>query len=113
MVSPLLFNLDFSTWKGEGLLTPKHLVLIRAALQYFEEEMGPHWADVCGDDLEDDSITIDELRDLQKFLSIVEIRYARLKLDRTELADTTLMLDVMGSDLPSVTILLPLLGRDS
>ncbi|WP_437222642.1 hypothetical protein SH661x_002874 [Planctomicrobium sp. SH661] len=61
------------------MLTARHLALLRAALQYFEEEFGPHGIEAMAESLEEpfrDELSARELRPLRGWLSECELRYA-------------------------------------
>lgn len=60
------------------MLTKQHLAIIRAALQFFDEEMSPHDPDVARPYFEEtleEELTIDEVPQLRELLRTVELRY--------------------------------------
>ena len=61
------------------MLTPKHLAVLRAALQYFQDELVPHGLDALRPYLDgpmEGDITGADVRQLQQFLRDAEIHYA-------------------------------------
>lgn len=67
------------------MLTKRHLAIIRAALQFFDEEMSPHRLDVAHPYFEEpleEGLAIDEVRQLRELLRTLELRYVRC--DRVE-----------------------------
>jgi len=60
------------------LLTKRHLAIIRAALQFFDEEMTPHGPDVSRPYFEEPlegELKADEVEQLRELLQTVELRY--------------------------------------
>lgn len=60
------------------MLTKSHLAVLRAALQYFDEELGPHGMDIMWPYFEEEPAvawTSVEIRELQRFLRDCELRY--------------------------------------
>jgi cytochrome c biogenesis protein ResB len=62
------------------VLTQRHLALIRAALQFFDDELVPHGLDGIRPYLDsalDENATSREIQQLRSFLRNVELRYGR------------------------------------
>ena len=60
------------------MLTKRHLAIIQAALQFFDEEMSPHDPDVSRPYFEEPlerELKADEVEQLRKLLQTVELRY--------------------------------------
>ncbi|HEY4259097.1 MAG TPA: hypothetical protein VGM98_03005 [Schlesneria sp.] len=77
------------------MLTKSHLAVLRAALQYFDDEMGPHGMDVMRpyfDEEPTDEWTSLKIRELQTYLRDCELRYAGYSPTADELIDSTLSL---------------------
>lgn len=75
------------------MLTPKHLTVLRAALQYFQEELVPHGLDALRPYLDgpiEGGITAADVRQLQQFLRDAEIQYAAVSLAVPRQLDSTL-----------------------
>lgn len=78
------------------MITKRHLAVLRAALQYFDEEMSPHGQHVMRhyfDEPMGDELQTNEIQDLRDFLRTCELRYAccnqaATKVIRTELSNT-------------------------
>lgn len=65
------------------MLTPKQLTVLRAALQYFQEELVPHGLDALRPYLDgpiEGDITAADVWQLQQFLRDAEIQYAAVSL---------------------------------
>lgn len=61
------------------MLTRKHLAVLRAAMQYFDEELVPHGMDAMRPYLNETlegEITPVDIRELQQFLRDIDLRYA-------------------------------------
>jgi len=61
------------------LLTKRQLAIIRAALQFFDEEMSPHGSDVARPYFEEPlegELEAQEVGQLRELLRVVELRYA-------------------------------------
>jgi hypothetical protein len=98
------------------MLTASQLATVRAALRYWEEEMGPHDVEVMRPYLDPPDIeplSRDELRQLRDRFDPQSIRYAVYDSDRESLAGTDLFVDCdealqrAGTDDDAVTVLLP------
>ena len=61
------------------MLTQRHLTIIRAALQFFSEELGPHGPEAFEDYLPDESIESMEVHQLCDRIDRCEIVYARVE----------------------------------
>lgn len=62
------------------MLTQHHLALIRAALQFFDEELVPHGMKIIRHYLDaplDQDVTHVEIRGLRSFLEKTELKYGR------------------------------------
>jgi len=60
------------------LLTKRHLAIIRAALQFFDDEVGPHGPDVARpyfDEPLEEELAIVEIQQLRERLRTAELRY--------------------------------------
>lgn len=63
------------------MLSRTHLAVLRAALQYFNEELGPHGLEAMQpylDEAVEGDITAADIRQLQQFLREMEIKYVTL-----------------------------------
>ncbi|MDB5348503.1 MAG: hypothetical protein JWP89_6880 [Schlesneria sp.] len=99
------------------MLTKSHLALLRAALQYFDDEMGPHGMDVMRLYFDEEPTvewTSRELRDLQTYLRNCELRYAiysptddRLIDFALHLAANAIVSGVADARYEMVTVVLP------
>ena len=95
------------------MLKPRHLTLLRGALQFFGEELLPHGPEVAQPYLDeeiDDEFTSGELQELQRFLSQVDIRYATLEVADRERVQPQLSQsfdDVSGSPDQVAVVLVP------
>jgi len=79
------------------VLTPKHLTVLRAALQYFQDELVPHGLDALRPYLDgpiDGGITAADVRQLQQFLRDAEIQYAAVSLTVPRQMDSTLYMSL-------------------
>jgi len=68
------------------LLTTRHLALIRAALQFFDEEMSPHGPEVAKPYFEkslEEELTAEEIGQLRELLQSAELKYVPCDLSRT------------------------------
>ena len=71
------------------MLTTRHLATVRAALQYWHEEMTPHGGDVMRpyfDVSNVEPLTANECRELRQMLRDAEVRYALYDPTRGRLA---------------------------
>lgn len=79
------------------MLTPKHLTVLRAALQYFQEELVPHGLDALRpyfDEPIEGDITSADVRQLQQFLRDAEIAYVAVSPVSPRLMDSTLFMSL-------------------
>lgn len=79
------------------MLTPKHLTVLRAALQYFQDELVPHGLDALRPYLDgpiDGGITAADVRQLQQFLRDAEIQYAAVSLTVPRQMDSMLYMSL-------------------
>ena len=71
------------------MLQPRHLVLIRAALQFWDEEQSPHGAEAFAGYIEepipDDELTSEDVEYLRAQLKHCELRYLLCDEDGSEL----------------------------
>lgn len=77
------------------MLTKSHLAMLRAALEYFDDEMGPHGTDFMRpyfDEEPTEEWTSRELRDLQAYLRDCELKYAIYSPTHDRLIDSALHL---------------------
>ena len=75
------------------MLTPTHLAVLRAALQFFDEELGPHGINAMRpyfDEPLDTEISRSDLAKLRDVLRTCEIRYVCCDLARTQVKHTGL-----------------------
>jgi hypothetical protein len=87
------------------LLTKRHLAIIRAALQFFDEEMSPHGPEVARPYFEEPlegELEADEVEQLRELLRTVELRYVccegtRMTVSSQELLTFEQALNVEGS----------------
>jgi hypothetical protein len=99
------------------MLTKSHLAVLRAALQYFEDEMGPHGMDVMRpyfDEKPTKEWTSRELHDLQAYLRDCKLRYAiysptddRLIDSELHLAANAIVPGMANARYEMVTVVLP------
>ncbi|WP_339749668.1 hypothetical protein [uncultured Rubinisphaera sp.] len=73
------------------MLTHKQLDLIRAALQYFDEELSPHGSTAIAEYVTGETVTSEEVTDLRKLLGHCELRYVNCTPDAAALLDTQLL----------------------
>jgi hypothetical protein len=69
---------NHSNQKEPAVLTRRHLAVIRAALGYFAEELGPHGADAFGPYLDEpltEGLTTVEIEQLRRIIQQCELRY--------------------------------------
>lgn len=79
------------------MLTPKQLTVLRAALQYFQEELVPHGLEALQPYLDgpiEGDITAADVRQLQQFLRNAEIQYAAVSPVSPRLMDSTLYMSL-------------------
>ncbi len=79
------------------MLTPKQLAVLRAALQYFQEELVPHGLDALQPYLDgpiEGDITAADVRQLQQFLRNAEIQYAAVSLTVPRQMESTLYMSL-------------------
>jgi hypothetical protein len=95
------------------LLTPRHLATLRAALQFWKEEMGSHSVEFMQPYFDVDTIeplTIEEITALDRQLKS-DVRYVICDPQREQIDNTTLFTDVeqaqeAAGGLPVGTVLL-------
>ncbi len=79
------------------MLTSSHLTVLRAALQYFREELGPHgpeaWQPYLPDALATD-ITAQSLAELQSLLQHCQMAYVAVNLKTLRVTDPQLQLEI-------------------
>lgn len=86
------------------MLTKSHLAVLRAALQYFDDELCPHGMDVMRPYFDEEPTsewTSREIRGLQTYLRDCGLRYAAYSPAADQLTGSTLSLAANGV-LPSV-----------
>ncbi len=79
------------------MLTPKQLTVLRAALQYFQDELVPHGLDALRPYLDEPiegDITAADVRQLQQFLRDTEISYVAVSLNHPRQMDSTLYMSL-------------------
>ena len=75
------------------MLTQTHLAVLRAALQFFDEELGPHGINAMRpyfDEPHDDEISRRDLAQLRDILRTCEVRYVCCDLTGTRVMHTGL-----------------------
>ena len=75
------------------MLTATHLAVLRAALQYFREELGPHGPDAWQPYLPDNTgagITADTLAELQQLLADCQLAYGDVDPQTLRMSDPQL-----------------------
>lgn len=75
------------------MLTQRHLAIIRAALQFFDDEMVPHGMRVIRPYLDANlhrSVTSTEIQHLRSFLRNVTLKYGRFDHQTGQMVKTTL-----------------------
>jgi hypothetical protein len=90
-------ELKRSPTKEANVLTTKHLTVLRAALQYFQDELVPHGLDALRPYLDrpiDGGITSADVRQLQQFLRDAEIQYAAVSSAAPRQMDSTLYMSL-------------------
>jgi hypothetical protein len=81
------------------LLTKRHLAVLRAALQYFDEELSPHGMEAMKDYFDrplDEDLTREEVQQLREFLRGCKLRYACCDPKRKILLNPKLSVTVKG-----------------
>ena len=81
------------------LLTKRHLAVLRAALQYFDEELIPHGMEAMQpyfDQPLDGELTSEDVQLLRRFLRTCKLRYARCDSKRKNLISPKLSFTVKG-----------------
>lgn len=76
------------------MLTTRHLALIRAALQFFDEEISPHGPDGALPYFEtplEDDLTAEEVGQLRELLRTAELKYVRCDQSRTHVLTQELL----------------------
>jgi hypothetical protein len=89
--------LIFSSSTEANVLTTKHLTVLRAALQYFQEELVPHGLDALRPYLDgpiDGGITAADVRQLQQFLRDAEIHHAAVSSAAPRQMDSNLYMSI-------------------
>lgn len=87
VVLPQMAHDEFINWtpqsllskKGDPLLIPQHLEILRAALQFFDEEMSPHGVDAIANYVDLSlygPVTPQHIQHLRKMLDHCQLRYA-------------------------------------
>ena len=97
------------------MLTSREIETIRAALQFWREEICPHGAEVARPYLESEDIsplTSEEVERLRQKLMAARVRYARVSPDGATVLDWNLFAtepDVLSETMPGIvaTVLLP------
>jgi len=76
------------------LLTTRDLAIIRAALQFFDEEISPHGPEVAKPYFEtplEDDLTAEEIGQLRELLQSTELSYVRCDQSRTHVLSQELL----------------------
>lgn len=96
------------------MLTQRHLALIRAALQFFDEELVPHGTKATRPYLDvafKRKVTAAEMQDLRAYLRDVGLTYGRYHPTTRRLSDTRLRRSIpqasLSDDEVSVIVLIP------
>lgn len=98
------------------MLTQRHLALIRAALQFFDDEMVPHGRKAIRPYLDaplGDNVTSAEIQKLRSFLRNVELKFGRFDRRTARMIETQLndlITPVTGGSEMCVTVLVPRSG---
>ena len=89
------------------MLTKRHLAIIRAALQFFDEEMSPHGPDVAHPYFEEPlqgELRAEELRKLRELLATTELRYLEYEPPGTNIAAQALLTQEQARSAPSSSL---------
>jgi len=87
------------------LLTPKHLRLIKAALQYVDEELSPHGPAAYKPYMTGETVTPDEVATLRNLLNRCELKYLQGPPDSGEL-EAGRLLDAAEESAPDLMTVL-------
>lgn len=96
------------------MLTQRHLALIRAALQFFDDEMVPHGRKAIGPYLDvplQRKVTSAEIQELRTYLRNVDVKYGRYHAPARQMAVTRLSHSIAktrsGDDDVTAIVLIP------
>lgn len=97
------------------MLTRRQLTTLRAALQFWQEEICPHGEAAARPYLETSNIaplTTDEINELRDRFDLMNLRYATITADQSRLTETTLFstleeAEILAGDGRIATIILP------